>query len=86
VDKHGELINSSLVSKDGKTIVPALSALSIYPSDQIGFPNNVAIAAMKKNAIVGYYLDKIHTKADVNFDEKNIEIISEGIKDLISKI
>ena len=83
---HGKLIDSTFVSNDEKTVIQALSSNTIYPSDQANFPNHVAISALKKNKLIGYYLDKIHTKADVNFDEKNIEIISEGVKDLISKI
>lgn len=82
----GDRIDSSFVDGNGKTVVNALSSNTIYPSDQSNFPKHVAVSALKKNKLIGYYLDKIHTKNDVNFDEKNIALIVEGTKNLIEKI
>lgn len=84
--QYGGSIDGSFVSDGGKTVVPALSSNTLYPSDQSNFPHHVAIAALKKNKLVGYYLDKIHTKHDQNFDRANIILICDGIKRLISKI
>lgn len=68
-----------------KKILVTSSASTIYPSDQLNFKRNVAIAAFKKNRWVGYYLDKIHTSKDVNCDERNIELIVKGLENLIIK-
>lgn len=84
-DTLGKTIDSAFTTNDKKTVVPALSSRTIYPSDQSNFPKHVAVAAMKKNKLIGYYLDKIHTKNDVNFDEMNIEIVVLGVKKIISE-
>ena len=85
-DTLGKTIDSAFIPNGKKTVVTALSSSSIYPSDQSNFPKHVAVAAMKKNKLLGYYLDKIHTKHDVNFDEANVEIVTLGIKKIISEI
>ena len=46
-----------------------------YPSDQAGFPVSIAVAALKQKKFLGYYMDRIHTKKDVIFDESNIEFL-----------
>lgn len=84
--QYGGSIDGSFVSDGDKTVVPALSSNTLYPSDQSNFPHHVAIAALKKNKLVGYYLDKIHTKHDQNFDRANITLICDGVKRLIAKI
>ena len=82
--KHGAVVSGAFESRDGKTVVLANSKNTLYPSDQANFPSHVAIAALKKNKLVGYYLDKIHTKHDVNFDEKNIGLICDGVHKIVS--
>ena len=82
--KHGAVVSGAFESRDGKTVVLASSKNTLYPSDQANFPSHVAIAALKKNKLVGYYLDKIHTKHDVNFDEKNIGLICDGVHKIVS--
>lgn len=84
--KHGAVVSGAFESRDGKTVVLASSKNTLYPSDQASFPSHVAIAALKKNKLVGYYLDKIHTKHDVNFDEKNIGLICDGVHKIVSEM
>ena len=86
VKRYGDVLDGSFESADGKSFLFEKAISTIYPSDQANFPVNVAIAAMKKNKVIGYYLDKIHTKHDVNLDEKNIELICDGVKRIVSKI
>jgi hypothetical protein len=62
------------------------SSTTFYPSDQIGFPINIAVSALKKNRILGLYMNRIHTSRDTVFDERNIEFISNKTKQLIEKI
>ncbi len=83
---HGGIVDSSFTATEGKEIVHTDSSTTIYPSDQANFPVSVAIAALKKNRVVGYYLDKIHTKHDVNFDEGNIDIVRDGVMNIVSKV
>ena len=50
---------------------------TVYPSDQSPFQKYIAIAALKKShcPLIGYYMDRIHTKRDTQFDENNITAI-----------
>ena len=84
--RYGGIVEGAFEATEGKEMIHTDSSTTIYPSDQANFPVSVAVAALKKNKVVGYYMDKIHTKHDVNFDERNIEIIRDGVKDIISKI
>lgn len=57
----------------------------IYPSDQKKFNHSIGVAAFHKGKRIGYYVSKIHTNFDVNFDEKNIFVIINHFKKLISE-
>lgn len=48
-----------------------------YPSDQAGFPVAVSVAALKHKKFPGYYMDRIHTKKDIVFDESNIVYLTQ---------
>ena len=50
----------------------------IYPSDQASFPVGIGVAALKKTKSGVLYMDKIHTKNDTVFEEKNIEFLADG--------
>lgn len=54
-----------------------------YPSDQAGFPVSVAVAALKHKKVLGYYMDRIHTKRDTVMEEMNITLIKDSILKLI---
>ena len=82
----GDAFYSSFKCENGKNIRFEKTTNTFYPSDQMGFPVNIAVASLKKKPVVGYYLDKIHTKKDIYCDETNIEIISSGFAEFISKI
>ncbi len=58
-----------------KTPLLSPASRTVYPSDQANFKNTLAVAALKKAPIVGYYMDKIHTPADRMLDEKNIALL-----------
>ena len=73
----GAPLEESFQSSNEKTILNANAAVTFYPSDQIWFKSNVAICSVKKKPLLGYHIDRIHTKYDTKFDEKNIEFIRE---------
>lgn len=60
-----------------KEIRYTASSTTYYPSDQMGFPINMAVVALKGKRPCTFYLDKIHTNADVNCAEKNIKLLSD---------
>lgn len=57
-----------------------------YPSDQAGFPLAVSVAALKHKKFPGYYMDRIHTKKDVIFDESNIAYLTDRTVQFIENI
>ncbi len=64
------------VEKDGKIPLVEKSSRAFYPSDQMGFPNGIGVAMLKKGPL-GLYLGKIHTDRDRVFDESNLRYLCE---------
>lgn len=50
---------------------------NIYMSDQLHFPMTAGVVAAKKMPVLGYYLSKIHSKWDTEFDYENITLLSQ---------
>ena len=57
---------------------------SVYPSDQKHFPYGQGIAALNKGKL-GLYMSRIHTKKDTVMDEENINLLSKGLRALITE-
>lgn len=60
-----------------KTPLLSPASRTVYPSDQANFKKTLAVAALKKAPLVGYYMDKIHTPADRMLDERNVSLLTE---------
>lgn len=58
----------------------------IYTSDQIIFKNSVGVVAAKRIPILGYYLDRIHTRRDTIFQYENIIDLSNMMREFVTKI
>lgn len=71
------LQDSYLASENKVFLFEKLERL-YYPSDQAGFKQAAAVASLNYKRGIGYYMDKIHTKKDTVFDEKNIELLLDG--------
>ncbi len=80
--RYGQLLADCYAPSGGKTVLKRTSA--IYPSDQANFPLGVGVAALKKHRILGYYMDKIHTTRDVEFDRRNIALLTNATKRLVA--
>ncbi len=72
---HYENIEACFRSTDEKHIMLEKAEKVYYPSDQAGFKNAIAVAALKHNRFFGYYMDRIHTSRDTVFDEENIRLL-----------
>jgi len=70
IDKLYQCFNSS-----NKHLEIIKAGKAIYPSDQKSFKNGVGIAAFNKGKRIGLYMNKIHTKKDVIFEEENINLL-----------
>lgn len=81
--RYGKALAESFVSTEEKTVCLESSAKAFYPSDQVNFPVNVGVAALNKHKLLGLYMDKIHTKHDTVFDERNIQFLTAGTLSLL---
>ncbi len=82
-------ISSAFGNNHGYEIKPYITKAltTVYPSDQMNFPVNIGVAALKRKKYVGYYLDKIHTKHDTVLREENIAYLTDSsikLTDMIS--
>ena len=73
--KYGGRLEAAFQSTAEKTVHLEKSSSAMYTSDQAGFPMSAAVAALKKLPLLGLYLDRIHTRRDRVFDERNIEYL-----------
>lgn len=73
-----DAVRAAFVPAEGKSVVLARSATTLYPSDQMQFPCHVGVAAMHRRPLVGLYLGRIHTKRDTVFDERNIRWLTDA--------
>ena len=85
-ERYGEALTRAFQSRGDKEVHLEKSSNTFYPSDQMSFPINVGIAALKKKKFIGYYMNRIHTKHDVIFEEENICILRDGGKRLIEEL
>lgn len=84
--QHQAALEAAFYQQEGKTVEFVSTAKAFYPSDQANFPVNAAVAALKEHKFLGLYMDKIHTKHDTAFDEKNIALLTEGTLRLTQKL
>ena len=70
--QYGDALREVFCSTAEKEVVLVKASKAIYPSDQTQFPCGVGAAALKKKKGIGLYMNKIHTKHDTVFDERNI--------------
>ena len=71
---------------DGKKQMKLEKRFVLYPSDQMMFRRSVAVAALRKSSLFGYYLSRIHTSKDTVFEEENIELLAVQMVELFLKI
>ena len=83
--QYMDKISTAFAARD-KNIMVEKGEKVFYPSDQAHFKKNVAVAALKHKKFIGYYMDRIHTPKDTVFDERNIELLSDGAVKLADMI
>lgn len=66
--------------------VEVVRGFGFYPSDQRSFPMGVAVCALKKKPLIGYYMDRIHTGRDTVLDQANLSLLRDGVLRLIEII
>ena len=76
---YSQQLTSAFTGNEIKTVLWEQLEKVYYPSDHSGFPVALAVAALKKKKFIGYYMDRIHTRNDTQFDEANIDILCSGV-------
>lgn len=69
----------------GDKQVEVVRGFGFYPSDNKSFRRGVGICALKKNRVVGYYMDRIHTGRDTVLEEENILLLRDGALRLLEQ-
>lgn len=82
---HYVQIKNAFTSTDDKHVLLEKAERVYYPSDQANFPMSIAVAALKHKKLLGYYMDRIHTKRDIIFDESNIVFLTNALHKLIQR-
>ena len=62
----------------GTKTTEVVTGFGFYPSDQAQYRLGVGVCALKKKPLIGYYMDRIHTKKDTVLMEENIELLRAG--------
>ncbi len=72
-----EGLAEDVLGEHGKSAIITGPRGTVYPSDQRSFKVSIGVAALKKSPsrLIGYYMDRIHTKRDTQFDGANIAAI-----------
>ena len=83
---YTEKLQDAFSGTETKNILFRKAENVYYPSDQAGFPISIAIAALKRKRIIGYYMDRIHTRRDTVMDEENIMLLCRSINRIVKNI
>ena len=70
----------------GEKNVEVVRGFGLYPSDQARFRRGVGVAALKKAPLIGYYMDRIHTRRDTVLEEDNVQLLCRGVLRLAGMI
>ncbi len=73
-----EIFAASMAAAGKQPVTPE-AGRAFYPSDQKRFPYGSAVAALKKSRFGFLYMDRIHTRRDVVFQEENIDAMGDFI-------
>ncbi len=82
IEKQGDKVEKAF-SNSTLNIILKSSKKAMYPSDQAGFPNSIALACLTQKKGFGFYLSNIHTKKDTKLEFKNIDDIKSCLLELI---
>ncbi len=69
----------------GEKTVQVVDGMGYYPSDQKRFAHGVGICALRKNPVIGYYMNKIHTGRDKVMEEENLLLFRDGVLNWLSQ-
>lgn len=83
---YQQRIVNSFKTTGSKNMIIEKAEKLLYPSDQSNFKCTVAVAALNKKKIIGYYMGRIHTNRDTVFDQNNISLLKECTLSFIEEL
>ena len=80
------LLCETMEAQEGR--IPHMDKMekAIYPSDQANFKYGIAVCACNKKQVIGYYVDKIHTKKDTVCEQINLDFLADGLVAFASRL
>jgi len=72
-------LKAAFLPEEGKEVLFECACNTRYPSDQKNFKLGVGVACFKKMRVIGYYMDKIHTKHDTVLQEENVSFLARSL-------
>jgi tRNA-binding EMAP/Myf-like protein len=84
--EYREKLAACFPATEKKKVLFESNLTAFYPSDQMNFKKTVAVAALKKKPVIGYYMDKIHTVKDTVCEEENLTFLCNGFVKFIKMI
>ena len=79
-------LEAAMQSAQGRNFMMNKMEKCVYPSDQSQFKHGIAVCACNKMKVVGYYVDKIHTKKDTVCEQANMDFLGEGLSRFVEKL
>lgn len=86
MEQWDELLYRCFADTEEMTVHIVKASTTHYPSDQKNFPVHMALSSMKKHKLIGLYMDRIHTRKDVIFEEKNIFYLRDSLTALVRQL
>lgn len=79
-------LENALYMQEGRKLMMEKMETSIYPSDQAHFKLGMAVCACKRKKVLGYYMDRIHTKKDTVCEQANLDFLSQGLSRFVERL
>ncbi len=86
LDKQKEMLQKSFLPMGKMMPIFSTKNKSYYNSDHLKFKNGIGVISLKKNKLLGYYVDKIKTTKDTVFQRVNAQYLAEGAINLLSNL
>lgn len=84
--QYGKPLDQSFSATSTKSILQLNEEKVFYPSDHVNFPCSVAVAALNRKPVIGYYISKVHTPRDTVLDKSNIKLLCDAMLKLLRKL
>lgn len=70
----------------GDRQVEIVRGFGFYPSDNASFKLGAGVCALRRSAVFGWYMSRIHTARDTVLEEDNIELLRDGCLRLVAGV